>query len=343
MKAKTLSILALLLMAVTGTMAQQYNYIVCFMANNNTVSREIHDWDFQFQEGTLIYTFKCNDQGDGDLDKIIQTLYGHDYGRYCLNDEPQVSGYGATATLNDGYLWISINKDFNGSATFEGLYYDEDDTTPFQYRLEITCTPSPAFVNITAHEGKTGEYWATYYNSKVSYKADANTMVYQAAVNGTKTGVTLTEVKDKEIPARKAVILKSSASTIELTPAATNQLLDGNELLGTDDEISAPTNAYCLSNETTGLARGVGFYKYTATDEDGKIPAHRAYLEVDDDPSATRGFLGFDDDDNTTRISFPEAVVIGDDGPVYDLSGRRVTGLPKKGIYVKNGKKHVIK
>jgi hypothetical protein len=36
-------------------------------------------------------------------------------------------------------------------------------------------------------------------------------------------------------------------------------------------------------------------------------------------------------------------VVIENDGPIYDLSGRRIIGQPQKGIYVKNGKKFVIK
>lgn len=116
------------------------------------------------------------------------------------------------------------------------------------------------------------------------------------------------------------------------------QPLEGNELTGVDDATTAPSNAYCLSKETTGLARGVGFYTY-----EGTIPAHRAYLVVAGGPSHARGFLGFGDDDNTTGISLPEAVVIENDGPIYDLSGRRIIGQPQKGIYVKNGKKVVIK
>ena len=193
-------------------------------------------------------------------------------------------------------------------------------------------------VDVTANEGATGEYWATYYNSAQGYTADANTTVYQAAVNSGKTAVVLTEVTGREIPAGKGVVLKSSAATITLTPTTTTQTLEGNELTGVDVATAAPSNAYCLTKETTGSARGVGFYTYTGT-----IPAHRAYLVVAGGPSLTRGFLGFGDDDNTTGISLPEAVVIENDGPIYDLSGRRIIGQPQKGIYVKNGKKVVIK
>ena len=196
---------------------------------------------------------------------------------------------------------------------------------------------------IKGNEGNTGEYWATYYNGTKSCVADANTTVYQASVNSSKTGVVLTEVTGREIPAGKGVVLKSTSTTIMLTPATTTQTLDGNELQGSDVDLATPTNAYCLSKETTrdgGLTpRGVGFYTYTLA----TIPAHRAYLVVEGGPNPTRGFLGFGDDDNTTGISLPEAVIVETDGPIYDLSGRRVTGQPHKGIYVKDGKKFVIK
>ena len=196
---------------------------------------------------------------------------------------------------------------------------------------------------LIANEGATGEYWTTYYNGVKSFVADANTTVYQASVNSGKTAVVLTEVTGREIPAGKGVVLKSTSTTIMLTPAATTQTLDGNELQGSDVDLATPTNAYCLSKETTrdgGLTpRGVGFYTYTLA----TIPAHRAYLVVEGGPNPARGFLGFGDDDNTTGISLPEAVIVETDGPIYDLSGRRVTGQPHKGIYVKDGKKFVIK
>jgi hypothetical protein len=158
-------------------------------------------------------------------------------------------------------------------------------------------------------------------------------------VNGTKTAVVLTEVTSKEIPADKGVVLKSSDESIILSVATTTATYSDNDLLGTDVDLATPANAYCLSKETTGSARGVGFYLYTPSDGD-VIPAHRAYLQI---PSSARSFYGFGDDNYTTDIDLPKAVVIEYDGLIYDLSGRRVTGQPKKGIYVKNGKLFVIK
>ena len=263
-------------------------------------------------------------------------------------------GYGWSATVNaaEGYTITKcvFYDDANRTATDSEAPFvvetTEEDKTPkvngtpiLAYKSKgITKIEVYGYVTPTTNEGATGEYWATYYNGTESYTADANTTVYQAAVNSAKTAVVLTEVTGREIPAGKGVVLKSSAATIKLTPTTTTQTLEGNELTGVDVATVAPSNAYCLSKETTGSARGVGFYTYTGT-----IPAHRAYLVVAGGPSSARGFLGFGDDDNTTGISLPEAVVIENDGPIYDLSGRRIIGQPQKGIYVKNGKKFVIK
>lgn len=200
-------------------------------------------------------------------------------------------------------------------------------------KIEVYGYAAPATVNVTANSDgeSTPSYWATYYNGTTSFTADANTTVYQAAVSSDKKKVQLTEVADKVIPASEGVILKSSSSSITLTPATTTATLSGNELTGTDAALVNPGNAYCLSKGTSGI----GFYKFTA---DGTIPANRAYLVISG--ATARGFIGFGDDD-ATAIDAVKA--INDDAPLYELSGRRVTGQPQKGIYVKNGKKMIIK
>ena len=257
--------------------------------------------------------------------------------RYTGNDNTTVlSIYINGEVVSSGKIYMKKNLPYKFTAKKNCFIRVEGN-----YTFNFTTNPNVYFtqdVDVTANEGATGEYWATYYNGTTSFTADENTTVYQAAVNSGKTAVVLTEVTGREIPAGKGVVLKSSAATITLTPATTTQTLTGNELQGVDAATTAPSNAYCLSKETTGSARGVGFYTYTGT-----IPAHRAYLVVAGGPSYARGFLGFGDDDNTTGISLPEAVVIENDGPIYDLSGRRIIGQPQKGIYVKNGKKVVIK
>ena len=333
MKTRILSIVTLLLMAVTGAMAQTETLLTTITATGkeqaNYSTANVATVSFSYTAGG-------------------SSAYLANWGWWGY-------GWSATVTAAEGYtitkcVFYDDANDANRTATDSEAPFvvetTEEDKTPQVNGTHIKAYTSKGikkievygYVTPTTNEGATGEYWATYYNSAQGYTADANTTVYQAAVNSGKTAVVLTEVTGREIPAGEGVVLKSSAATITLTPTTTTQTLEGNELTGVDAATTAPSNAYCLSKETTGSARGVGFYTYTGT-----IPAHRAYLVVAGGPSLARGFLGFGDDDNTTGISLPEAVVIENDGPIYDLSGRRIIGQPQKGIYVKNGKKFVIK
>lgn len=187
-----------------------------------------------------------------------------------------------------------------------------------------------ATTSLTANEGKTGEYWSTYYDGAKSSIADANTTVYTGKVSGDK--IALTEVTDKTIPAGNAVILKSTAANVTLTKTSATGTLADNDLKGVD-VATAKTNVYCLNKNGTV----VGFYRYT-----GDVPAHRAYIES---ISGARMFsLG--DGDATGIVSMEEGRGIKEDGTGewYSLDGRQLNAQPtRKGIYVKDGKKVVIK
>ncbi len=186
-------------------------------------------------------------------------------------------------------------------------------------------------LDIAANEGETGEYWATYYDTSLSFTADANTTVYQAALNGNY--LTLTEVENREIPAGNAVILKSSADKITLTPGATSATINGNVLQGTTAAIEGSAgNIYVLNK----VGDQVGFYKLAAT---GTLGANKAYLTVSE-PTAP-SFLGFSFGE-TTGINSIDNGQLTIDNSVYDLQGRRVQN-PSKGLYIVNGKKVVIK
>ena len=230
----------------------------------------------------------------------------------------------SVATVADGVVTAVAAGTATITATAtNGTADTSDDQT-------ATCTVTVSNPTVTANEGATGEYWATYYNGTTSFTADENTTVFQAALSG--SSLTLTEVPNREIPATKAVILKSSSATITLTPASTTETLEGNELQGTATSITNPGNAYVLNKTATN---GVGFYKLSST---GTIGANKAYLTYSG-ASLARSFFGFDE---TTGIELPTAEVVDTDGVVYDLQGRRVA-QPTKGLYIVNGKKVIIK
>ena len=239
----------------------------------------------------------------------------------------------ASSAGADGTLTLGVGvKLYNGTDN-TGTVLDDNDSESRNYSgsrpknmfAEVTVS-NPT---VTANEGATGEYWATYYNGTTSFTADENTTVFQAALSG--SSLTLTEVPNREIPATKAVILKSSSATITLTPATTTATLEGNALQGTATELTNPGNAYVL-NKKNGV---VGFYKLSST---GTIGANKAYLTYSS--GAAPSFFGFDG--NTTGI---DATLVNSEkvnSVVYDLQGRRVS-QPTKGLYIVNGKKVVIK
>ena len=85
----------------------------------------------------------------------------------------------------------------------------------------------------------------------------------------------------------------------------------------------------------------------------GTVKANKAYLQIP--TSAAREMLSIDFDDETTEIKTTDFTDYTDSGAVYDLQGRCVGSAEansslftlhsslKKGLYIKNGKKHVIR
>lgn len=105
--------------------------------------------------------------------------------------------------------------------------------------------------------------------------------------------------------------------------------------------------AYTLAAEIpTGESDPVlGFYKFNGT----SLDPYKAHLEIA--PSSTSpscGFFGIDDDETTVILASPlieaGSSVADGEGAWYSLDGRRLQGKPqKKGIYVRNGQKFIVK
>ena len=122
------------------------------------------------------------------------------------------------------------------------------------------------------------------------------------------------------------------ASHMSMTETTATGTLANNDLKGVN-VTTAKTDVYCLNKSGTT----VGFYKYS-----GYVPAHRAYIES---ISGARMF-SLDGGDATGIVSMEDERGIRDDraGTWYSLDGRRLSALPtQKGVYVKDGRKYVVK
>jgi hypothetical protein len=96
-----------------------------------------------------------------------------------------------------------------------------------------------------------------------------------------------------------------------------------------------PKDAYVLQNGADGL----GFYK-VAADNTIKITSFRAYLTAQSNNA--RLSIKFVDNDEPTGIENLTPALSEGEGAVYDLQGRRVEKATK-GLYIKNGKKVIMK
>lgn len=179
-----------------------------------------------------------------------------------------------------------------------------------------------------------GAYWATYYNSAANMKADANTIVYKAAIS--ESSLTLTEIADKVINAGEAVILKSTGASIAMTTSAAASASDysGNALEGVDVATAVDANYkyYVLSNENSTL----GFYTYTGA----TLGANKAFVKVAVGSPAP-AFYAFNFGGETTALSEMRNGK-GEMRNVYNLNGQRLN-QPTKGLYIVNGRKVVVK
>ena len=103
-------------------------------------------------------------------------------------------------------------------------------------------------------------------------------------------------------------------------------------LTGVFEETYAPVGTYVLQNGELG----VGFYKVATNDI--KVKPFRAYLTAQNAGAALRIVYPGD----ATGIEAVEAVADSKDDAYYTLSGVRVSH-PVKGLYIKNGKKVMVK
>ena len=106
-------------------------------------------------------------------------------------------------------------------------------------------------MNLTAHEGKTGEYWTTFYNQYYTFQADAKTQAFKVELSDDQ--LTMHEVEDGIVNKKTAVVLKSTSGNpvMTLTTSASSNT-DGNNLYGVFDlqgrKVAQPTKGLYIVN-----------------------------------------------------------------------------------------------
>jgi len=226
---------------------------------------------------------------------------------------------------------------FHVPEEFFSVYQAKWNTGDTESDVNVTFMTTKAVTTTQVTDANFAGYWTSFYSSVANWQAPEGVTVYKGAVN--ESHFVLTEISDGIINACEGVILKKATEgSIELTSSvsASADSYDDNELQGVD--LATSTSDYAGKTIYT-LAKPeekLGFYSFTGT----TLAANKAFLTKDAAAGARSFTLSFGAEE-TTRI---ENVERGEtrDGIFYDLQGRRVT-QPTKGLYIKDGKKIMVK
>ena len=185
-----------------------------------------------------------------------------------------------------------------------------------------------------------GLCWSTFYCGDAGYGiADGEeACAYTATVSDDKI---ILHMLGRVIPKGTAVIIVGVDNSISMTrdDVSAAEYSTVNDLNGVDlptARTSLTSNdsyrLYMLSNKNNNF----GFHSFAAAN----VPARKAFFTVPASANARSFSMVFDEE--TTAIRQLRKTVA--ESPVYDLNGRVVRGNNlKPGVYVKNGKKVVVK
>ena len=320
---------------------------VCTRLSNGKFNFQASDNSYLIWKG-LSESENSKPQGyNGNLGYLPVTSYDE---KYCdLTLSKLVPG---------GYV-TGENADLLGMIAVQGWRYSRDEAVYFVLKEQsddsgfdagtvpyFNNTYSSAFFleevgsEVTAKPAEIdGKEWqlATFSAPYATVVPQGVTAYIAAAAAGGKVWLRPAVREGQVIPDHAGVILiAEKEASFEMEPAAdgaTAVELEGN-LLGHSADgpkvMLAEEHPYILTNGSNGF----GFYRATPG---SVLPARKAYLrgaELQDCMTMT-----FDEPTGISEVQ-PEHA---DGAPVYDLSGRRVSEPLRPGIYIRNGRKFIVK
>ena len=172
--------------------------------------------------------------------------------------------------------------------------------------------------------------YATYCSANALDFTASEVKAYVGKVSG--GNLTFTPVT--EVPANTGLLLyKEGGATVNVPVIASAAAVSENCLTGVNTATTISSEDYILNK----VGENVGFYKAGSFTS---LAAHRAYITASAAAKIKNFVLNFDETDGIVEI-----MRNGDNekmSAIFDLSGRRVS-KPTKGIYVKNGRKFIVK
>ena len=263
----------------------------------------------------------------------------------------------ATSTVVAGQK-ITLTPTITPADAVTTLTWSSDDETVAKVNSEGVVTgvkKGQTFINVETDNGKTAYCKLTVTESYLiiseagvatycpTTDVDFTTLTAIKAYIGSgfnrETGVlTMTRVYD--VPAYTGLLVKGAAGTYDV-PESPSASIYANLLYGVTTETQLTDSNDGFTNYVLGSgSQGVGFYKVPAGGT--TLAACRAYLMIPSETAASRGSLSirFEDEEEATAIN--DVQHQDTESAVYDLQGRRVE-QPQRGLYIRNGKKILVK
>ncbi|MCI7039177.1 MAG: glycoside hydrolase [Bacteroidales bacterium] len=247
-----------------------------------------------------------------------------------------VNDFGTFANPTHFGFPVKMTRSDNDKAdiTKEGYYYYATLKLPFAVDLKSAKDASGRSYDLTVlkcttPKDKPGE--------EVELTDITNTLTKNTLPRETPV---ILRMGTKDTPADPA----ATQITLYLQPALAQNIIWTTGLKGslgkktfTDAEYDpANANFFILGKKDDGRVK---FYYMS----NQVLAANKAYYVYEGTRSAKSLVFRFDDDNISTGISLPETIETTGDAVIYDLSGRRVAGTAKKGVYIRNGKKYIVK
>lgn len=268
---------------------------------------EYSDWT----EFTLLHSY-------GDVDAT--------YGTFCLMDKDTKKLTTNGATFNQGNEGIAENS-----------------TTAF-YLEETTYANNPT---MTVAKGVDENKKIATFSAPFAFTLPAGIDAYIVKQTPTSGTASLTKLASEGgvVAANTGVVLLGTTdeSSVLMIPAITAGLSDDENMLGNtagqDKDIVTAGNNYILAKDAEGK---IIFSKALAGSTNGNnLAMNKAYLTVPGGSGVNQFKLDFSG--TTTAIEGISSEADAVNAPVYDLSGRRIAAPAHRGIYIRNGKKFMVK
>lgn len=255
-----------------------------------------------------------------------------------------------------GYMTATIQERENESKKNSFIIYEsngtfDSSTAPFlngSYTSaliieEVDYANHPTLLEIKGDKmsGVEGETHIGTFSAPFETVIPTGVRAYYAQTAEASTGISLAEISSGTIPANEGVIITATTATPGyFAPATTSTSITGNKLsnsAGAAHTIVAYDYILATANEVTAL------YKAKVGGSDLKM--NKAYLNLGStlSPSFKLSFDGELTGIASTLLNADESNSLGGKAPVYDLSGRRVAQPMRGGIYIRNGKKFIVK